>query len=652
MTILERLRSPAELKTLSMGELGILAGEIRNVIIDTVSDNGGHLASSLGVVELTLALHRVLAPPEDRIIWDVGHQAYAHKLITGRLDRFHTLRRLGGISGFPKRQESAYDCFDTGHASTSISAALGIAAARDAAGGREKIVAVIGDGSLTGGLAYEGLNQAGHLKKNLIIVLNDNEMSISPNVGAMASFLSRKLTSDPLVRLRRTTENLIARIPRLGKKFLKLAWRAEESLKGFLTPGMLFESLGFRYVGPLNGHRIEELIEALDNVTRLEGPILVHVLTKKGKGYPHAEVNPSLFHGVGPFDRASGAVKENKGGLGTYTSVFGGTLVDLAERDGRIVAVTAAMADGTGLKEFVRRFPDRFFDVGIAESHAVTFAAGLACRGLRPVVAIYSTFLQRAYDQIVHDVCLQNLPVVFALDRGGIVGADGATHQGLFDLSYLRHIPNMTVMAPRDEAELRRAIVTALAQDGPFAYRYPRGDALGLSLDETPLPLRIGKGEKLRDGPDGVVVAVGATVFEALLAAERLEVLGIRLAVVDARFVKPLDRDLLCTEALRTGVVVTVEENVLAGGFGSAVLELMECEELSPRLLRIGLGDAFVEQGGQKELRALHGIDADGIFRRVAAFLDRSARQAGLLAVPRNPTAPRLSARSVPPGRG
>jgi 1-deoxy-D-xylulose-5-phosphate synthase len=651
MAILERLRSPAEIKTLSMGELRILAGEIRDVIIDTVSDNGGHLASSLGVVELTLALHRVLATPEDRIIWDVGHQAYAHKLITGRLGRFHTLRRLGGISGFPKRQESVYDCFDAGHASTSISAALGIAAARDAVGGREKIVAVIGDGSLTGGLAYEGLNQAGHLKKDLIIVLNDNEMSISPNVGAMASFLSRKLTSDPLVRLRRTVENLIARIPRIGKKFLDIARRAEESLKGFLTPGMLFEALGFRYVGPLNGHRIEELIEALDNVTRLEGPILVHVLTKKGKGYPPAEENPSLFHGVGPFDRVSGAVKEDKGGLGTYTSVFGRTLVELGERDRRIVAVTAAMADGTGLKEFARRFPDRFFDVGIAEGHAVTFAAGLACRGLRPVVAIYSTFLQRAYDQIVHDVCLQNLPVVFALDRGGIVGADGATHQGVFDLSYLRHIPNMTVMAPRDEAELRRAMVTALTHDRPFAYRYPRGNALGLPLDEAPLPLRIGKGDKLRDGPDGVVVAVGAMVFEALRAAERLEDLGIRLAVVDARFVKPLDRDLLCTEALRTGVVVTVEENVLQGGFGGAVLELMEREELSPRLLRIGLGDVFVEQGSQKELRALHGIDGGGIVRRVAAFLDRPAPEAGPLVIHRESAARRLSARSASPGR-
>jgi 1-deoxy-D-xylulose-5-phosphate synthase len=624
MAILERLRSPAEIKTLSMGELRILAGEIRDVIIDTVSDNGGHLASSLGIVELTLALHRVLATPEDRIIWDVGHQAYAHKLITGRLGRFHTLRRLGGISGFPKRQESVYDCFDAGHASTSISAALGIAAARDAVGGREKIVAVIGDGSLTGGLAYEGLNQAGHLKKDLIIVLNDNEMSISPNVGAMASFLSRKLTSDPLVRLRRTVENLIARIPRIGKKFLDLARRAEESLKGFLTPGMLFEALGFRYVGPLNGHRIEELIEALDNVTRLEGPILVHVLTKKGKGYPPAEENPSLFHGVGPFDRVSGAVKEDKGGLGTYTSVFGRTLVELGERDGRIVAVTAAMADGTGLKEFARRFPDRFFDVGIAEGHAVTFAAGLACRGLRPVVAIYSTFLQRAYDQIVHDVCLQNLPVVFALDRGGIVGADGATHQGLFDLSYLRHIPNMTVMAPRDEAELARMVRTAVCAGRPVAIRYPRGSGQGVPPPADPEPVPWGKGEQLVEGKDLLILAAGSAVAPALCAAAMLRKRGIAAAVVDARFVKPLDAELILPLARRCGRVLTVEENVLAGGFGSAVLELFEEHgELPQQVRRLGVADTFVEHGSQAELRAACGIDAD-------AIADEAAKMCGL----------------------
>ncbi|MBK5096035.1 MAG: 1-deoxy-D-xylulose-5-phosphate synthase, partial [Deltaproteobacteria bacterium] len=461
MSILKTLASPAELKHLSPAELTRLAGEIRDEIIATVSENGGHLASSLGVVELSIALHRVFSAPEDKILWDVGHQAYAHKLLTGRLERFSTLRQLHGISGFPKRKESVYDCFDVGHASTSISAALGMAAARDTLGGKEKIVAVIGDGSLTGGLAFEGLNQAGHLKKDLIIVLNDNEMSISPNVGAVSSFLSRKMTSRTFVRIRKETKKFLGNIPGVGKDLLHLVRKAEESLKGFLTPGMLFEAFGFQYIGPLDGHRIDVLIETLNNVSRLKGPVLLHVLTRKGKGYLPAETNPSLFHGVGPFDRETGEVREKKGGQGSYTSVFGRTLIEMAEKDSRIVAITAAMVEGTGLKEFSQRFPERFYDVGIAEQHAVTFSAGLATQGLRPIVAIYSTFLQRAYDSVVHDVCLQNLPVTFALDRGGLVGSDGPTHQGIFDLTYLRHIPNLTVMVPRNEIELQRAMVTA-----------------------------------------------------------------------------------------------------------------------------------------------------------------------------------------------
>lgn len=612
MSILKTLASPAELKHLSPAELTRLAGEIRDEIIATVSENGGHLASSLGVVELTIALHRVLSAPEDKILWDVGHQAYAHKLLTGRLERFSTLRQLEGISGFPKRQESVYDCFDVGHASTSISAALGMAAARDILGGKEKIVAVIGDGSLTGGLAFEGLNQAGHLKKDLIIVLNDNEMSISPNVGAVSSFLNRKMTSETFVRIRKETKKILSNIPGVGKDLLHLVRKAEESLKGFLTPGMLFEAFGFQYIGPLDGHRIDVLIETLNNVSRLKGPILVHVLTRKGKGYPPAETNPSLFHGVGPFDRATGEVKEAKGEPSSYTSVFGKTLIEMAEKDKRIVAITAAMVEGTGLKEFSRLFPERFYDVGIAEQHAVTFSAGLASQGLRPIVAIYSTFLQRAYDSVVHDVCLQNLPVTFALDRGGLVGSDGPTHQGIFDLTYLRHIPNLTVMVPRNEIELQRAMVTAKDHPGPFAYRYPRGPVDGVTLPGPPEPVAIGRGEKLEEGNDGVIFAVGITVRPALLAADQLEKEGIRLAVVDPRFVKPLDRDLLCAEAARTGVVITVEENVLPGGFGSAVLELMEEEGLSPKLLRIGLPDTFIEQGSQKELRSRYGIDADG----------------------------------------
>ncbi len=620
MSILQHLQSPAELKDLSYAELDQLAGELREKIIATVSANGGHLASSLGVVELTLALHRVLNSPEDKIVWDVGHQAYAHKLLTGRFDSFHTLRQFGGISGFPKRQESPHDAFDVGHSSTSISAALGMAAARDCQGKQQKMVAVIGDGSLTGGLAFEGLNQAGHLKKNLIVVLNDNEMSISHNVGAISSLINRKLTSELAVRLKKEAENFLNSVPRFGKDLLKVARRAEEALKGFFTPGMLFEALGFDYVGPLNGHRLDQLIESFENVANLKGPVLVHVVSRKGRGYPPAEQNPSLFHGIGPFDRETGRPRASKGGAASYTGVFGKTLVELAERDERIIAITAAMLEGTGLKDFSQRFPERFFDVGIAEQHAVTFAAGLACQGLRPTVALYSTFLQRAYDNVVHDVALQKLPVTFAIDRAGLVGADGPTHHGVFDFSFLRHIPNLTIMAPRDELELQRAMVTASTVDGPFAYRYPRGQALGLPLGDLPAAADIGRGEKLREGTDGVIFALGVVCRDALQAAAVLEKEGLSLAVVDARFLAPLDRQLISEEARRTGLVFTVEENVLAGGFGSAVLELLAEEQLTPRVLRLGLPDRFVEQGTQQELRALCGIDGPGIAEQIRHF--------------------------------
>jgi len=622
--ILDRLTSPADLKVLSMEEMERLGSELREVIIETVSKTGGHLASSLGVVELSIALHRVFDTPTDKIVWDVGHQAYAHKLLTGRKDRFHTLRQQNGISGFPKRGESPYDAFDVGHSSTSISAALGMAAARDAAGGTEKIVAVIGDGSLTAGLAFEALNQAGHLKKDLIVILNDNEMSISPNVGAFSSFLSRKMTSDFFVRLKKETESFLKNVPRFGKDLLNFARRAEESIKTFLTPGMLFEAFGFDYFGPVDGHDLPALVEMLQKVSRFDGPTFVHVVTKKGKGYLPAEENPALFHGVGPFDRKTGKVHSGKAGAASYTAVFGRTLVELARADRRVVAITAAMLEGTGLKEFASAFPDRFYDVGIAEQHAVTFAAGLACNGLRPTVAIYSTFLQRAYDNVLHDVCLQNLPVTFALDRGGLVGADGPTHHGVFDYAYLRHIPNLTLMVPRDENELRRAMATALVHDGPFAYRYPRGNGEGVSLDEKLQPVPVGKGEKLCDGADGVIFAVGTSVHESLDAARRLrEEDGLFLAVVDPRFIKPLDRDLLLTESERTGFVVTVEEHVLQGGFGSAVLELFASEGVSCRTLCIALPDAFIEQGSQTELRRLHGIDAEGIVAKVRATLVR-----------------------------
>ncbi len=628
--ILHRIQSPAELKGLSLSELETLAGELRSAIIETVSRTGGHLASSLGVVELTIALHRVLDTPHDKIVWDVGHQAYAHKLLTGRQERFHTLRQLDGLSGFPKRQESAYDVFDVGHSSTSISAALGIAAARDAVGGDEKVVAVIGDGSLTAGLAFEGLNQAGHLKKDLVVILNDNEMSISPNVGAISSFLNRKMTSDFFIRFRRETEHLLGTVPRFGKDLINLARRAEESVKGFLTPGMLFEAFGFDYVGPIDGHQLDDLIETLGNVVRLKGPRLVHVVTKKGKGYAAAEQAPSVFHGIGPFDREDGRPRgTDKGGAQSYTAVFGNTLVELAEADARVVAITAAMPDGTGLNRFAERFPERFFDVGIAEQHAVTFAAGLACRGLRPVVALYSTFLQRAYDNVLHDVCLQNLPVTLAMDRGGLVGADGPTHHGVFDLSYLRHIPNLTFAVPRDEVQLRRAMLTALQAEGPFAYRYPRGNGLGLELPETIDPLPVGKGELLREGGDGTIFALGTLAAPALAAAEQLAAEGLDLAVVDPCFLKPLDAELLTARARQGVPLVTLEENVLQGGFGSAVLELLGDTGVACRVLRIGLPDAFVEQGSQPQLWARYGLDAAGIAASIRSFFNMDASSAG-----------------------
>jgi 1-deoxy-D-xylulose-5-phosphate synthase len=621
MTDILKLEDPiAALKELPAAELPQVAEELRDAIVRTVAANGGHLASSLGVVELTIALHRVYDSPTDKIVWDVGHQAYAHKLLTGRYERFHTLRQLDGLSGFPKRAESPHDCFDVGHSSTSIAAALGIATARDARGDKEKVVAVIGDGSLTAGLAFESLNQAGHLKKDLLVILNDNEMSISPNVGALSSFFSRQLTSDFFVRLKRETEHFLDSVPKVGKDLRRLAKKAEEAVKGFLTPGMLFEAFDFDYVGPINGHKLDELIQTLENITHMDGPILMHVVTKKGKGYAPAEENPHIYHGVGPFDLETGEVKKSSGPP-SYTAVFGKTLAEMAEQDERIVAITAAMLEGTGLKAFAEQYPERFFDVGIAEQHAVTFAAGMASRGLKPFVAIYSTFLQRAYDSVLHDVCLQKLPVTFALDRGGLVGADGPTHHGVFDYSYLRPIPNLVFMVPRNENQLRNAVVTALGVDGPFAFRYPRGAGTGV-VEEEASSLVIGKGDKLRDGNDCVIFALGTLVPEAIAAAERLESEGLSVAVVDPVFLKPLDRDLLVAEALKTGCVVTAEENALRGGFGSAVLELFCDEGVHVPVRRVGLPDKFVEQGSQAELRARYNLNADGIVATVRNAVD------------------------------
>lgn len=622
-TLLENLESTSDLKDFSQAELKQLAEELREKIIDTVSQTGGHLASSLGIVELTLALHTVLNSPKDKIIWDVGHQAYAHKLLTGRLDTFDTLRQLNGISGFPKRQESPHDCFDVGHSSTSISAAMGMAIGRDNSGLSNKVVAVIGDGSLTAGMAFEALNHAGHLDRDMIIILNDNEMSISPNVGALSSFLSRKMTSRFFVRFKKETENFLNSVPLFGKDLIQLARRTEDSFKAFVTPGMLFEAFGIEYVGPIDGHNMEELIETLKNVSHLQGPSLIHVITKKGKGYQPAEDNASLFHGVGPFNKETGIVNAPTVKTRSYTSIFGEYLCQLAKEDQRVSAITAAMSSGTGLLPFAEQFPERFFDVGIAEQHAVTMAAGMACEGMRPVVAIYSTFLQRAYDNMLHDVCLQNLPVTFALDRGGLVGADGPTHHGVFDLSYLRHIPNITVTVPRDEVELKRAMLTATMHDGPFVYRYPRGNALGTLDSNTVEPFNIGECELLRQGEHATIIALGTCVQTALEAAELLAKEKIEVCVIDSRFLKPLDEKHLLDAAQTTPCLITIEENVLAGGFGSAVMELCEQHFVYPKILRLGLPDQFIEQGTQEELRQIYGLDVVGVTNKIRDFLSK-----------------------------
>jgi 1-deoxy-D-xylulose-5-phosphate synthase len=613
LKILPGIDSPADLKKLKVPELAALAQEIRGLIIRTVSRNGGHLASSLGSVELTLALHYVFNAPRDRIIWDVGHQAYAHKIITGRRDMFHTLRRRGGVCGFPRREESPFDVFNAGHSSTSISAGTGIAEALCLKKENARVVAVIGDGSMTAGMAFEGLNWAGDRKKNLIIVLNDNEMSISPNVGALSSYLNRIMTGHHVTRIKSEIKSLIKTIPAIGEQLFKITKQIEESMKVLFVPGMLFEELGFKYVGPLEGHKLDSLIKTLSNVKDLNRPVLVHVLTKKGMGYEFAEKEPSRFHGIGPFCLETGENISNHGSPPSYTEVFGRTMVEFAREDERIVAITAAMCQGTGLENFAAEFPQRFFDVGIAEQHGVTFAAGLAVEGLKPVVAIYSTFMQRAYDQVLHDVCLQNLPVVFALDRGGIVGDDGPTHHGLFDYSFLRSIPNLTVMAPKDESELRDMIKTALSLDSPASIRYPRGKGTGASLGEPKL-LDIGRAEVLKEGKDMVIFAIGSTVYPALEAARVLEAEGIDAKVINCRFVKPLDEELLAGAALEAKRVLTVEENVLMGGFGTAVLELLETRgAIGVRTVRLGISDQFVEHATQEELRAKFGIDSPGI---------------------------------------
>lgn len=612
---LDNINSPADLKRLSRTGLVELAAECRERIIATTSATGGHLAPNLGAVELTIALHRVLDSPRDKIIWDVGHQCYTHKLLTGRREQFSTIRQPGGLSGFPRREESPHDAFGTGHGSTSISAALGLARARDMRGGDEKVVAVIGDGALTGGLALEALNQAGAMKADLVVVLNDNEMSIGSNVGAMSAYLARiraGLVEPAMRRTRRDVARMLNRLP-LGDAMLEAMDRLRDGLKQLVVPGMLFEEFGFTYLGPIDGHDVGRIVDVLDQALKLRGPVLVHVHTQKGKGYEPAEQDPSRFHGTRPFNIADGRCRRG-GEPPTYSEVFGRTLVELAENDERIVAISAAMVDGTGLACFRERFPQRCFDVGMTEEHAVTFAAGLAVAGMKPVVAIYSTFMQRAYDQILHDVALQKLPVVFAMDRAGLVGDDGPTHHGVFDIAFMRHAPGMVQMAPRNEAELRDMLHTALSLDGPASLRYPRGCGEGVRADEPPRTLPVGKAEVLRDGDDVAIFALGPQVGEALRAAEALARDGIRALVINARFVQPLDHALVMDAARRVGRIVTVEEGCLAGGFGAAVCEALASAGVHTTAIRcLAIPQRFMPHGDTQALRAECGIDAEGI---------------------------------------
>ncbi len=619
---LDMIDSPRDLAKLQLSQLEALAHEIREEIIRTVSRTGGHLASNLGVVELTLALHRTFDAPNDKIVWDVGHQTYAHKLITGRRERFRTLRQWGGVSGFAKPAECEYDAFGAGHASTAVSAALGLAVARDMRGGSEKVIAVIGDGALTGGTAFEALYQGHSGIKDLLVVLNDNKMSISRNVGAIARYLNRVIASRLYNRFSRALDRLILRIPTVGLRLVRWRERVLETIKGLLVPGLFFEEMGFRYFGPVDGHDLPMLLRLLGEIKRERKPVLLHVLTRKGKGYAPAETAPETFHSAGKFEPRTGR-SEPGGRHPAYSEVFGRTLCELAARDTRIVAITAAMAKGTGLDEFRRRFPGRFHDVGIAEEHATIFAGGLAIAGMRPVVAVYSTFLQRAYDQLLHDVCLQRLPVVFAIDRAGLVGEDGPTHHGVFDISYLGMMPNMTLLAPKDERELRDMLHFALSFDGPVAVRYPRGETTGVSLDAPVEKIEYGRGVVEKRGSDVAILAVGTAVSAALKAAELLESAGWSAMVINPRFLKPLDEELLSLAA-STGRIVTVEEHVLRGGFGSAVVEWLNDRARRPvACVRIGIPDQFVEQGPRDVLCERLGLTPRAIAERVQAEFPR-----------------------------
>lgn len=625
--ILNKIKGPQDLKRLSPSELEKLAGEIRTKMLNVVSKNGGHLAPSLGVVELTIALHSVYNSPIDKIIWDVGHQSYVHKILTGRNENFHTLRQFKGISGFPKREESEHDHFNTGHSSTSISAALGMAIARDHCQEKNQVIAVIGDGALTGGMAFEALNFAGDLQLDITVILNDNKMSIAGNVGAMSGYLSRLRTDPMYEKGKDEIENILKRLPKIGTTVVRLADRLKDALKYLVVPGMLFEELGFTYLGPIDGHNINALIQVLKNAKATKGPVLVHVITTKGKGYKPAEKNPDKFHGTGPFNIETGN-KVKKPGPPTYTEVFGKTLVEIAKKDKRIFAITAAMPDGTGLNYFSKEHPNRFYDVGIAEQNAVTMAAGLATQGYIPVVAIYSTFFQRAYDQIIHDVCMQKLPVVFAIDRAGLVGEDGETHHGIFDISYLRSIPNLIFMAPKDEAELQQMLITAVESGKPAAIRYPRGAGIGVPLHDidTLSSISLGKGEKIISGNDLTLIAVGPHVYTAVGAADVLSKQGIKVEIINPRFLKPLDSDLIINSLNKTRKLITIEENTIVGGFGSSVLELISEFGISDVQTKVlGIKDEYVTHATPEILRQKTGLTVEGIVQAVNSMFGLKA---------------------------
>jgi len=611
--LLDSVRMPEQLRQLPRKQLPELAKELREFLVESVAQTGGHLSSNLGVVELTIALHYVFNTPEDRLVWDVGHQTYPHKILTGRREAMTGLRKPGGIAGFPRREESVFDCFGTGHSSTSISAALGMAIAAKKAGSNRRAVAIIGDGAMTAGMAFEALNNAGAMDANLLVILNDNDMSISPNVGALQNYLAKLLSGRVYTSVRKSSEKVLGVVPPV----LEFAKRAEEHMKGMVTPSTLFEEFGFNYIGPIDGHNLDTLVSTLNNIKHLQGPQFLHIVTQKGHGYEPAENNPGKFHGVGKFNPDDGCAVATSAKK-TYTQVFGEWLIDMAAQDQRLVGVTPAMSDGSGMNEFAQAFPERFYDVGIAEQHALTFAAGMACDGLKPVVAIYSTFLQRAYDQLIHDIALQNLPVVFAIDRAGLVGADGPTHAGSFDLSYLRCIPNIVVMAPSDENECRQMLSTAYQHNGPSAVRYPRGGGPGIETTNDLNTIAIGKGEVRRQGKDIAILAFGSMLTPALEAAERLDA-----TVANMRFVKPLDTELIKSLAAQHTLLVTIEENTVMGGAGAAVMEALQALNIDKPTLCLGLPDTFIEHGIHETMLAECGLDAQGIIASIEKKLTK-----------------------------